>query len=512
MKIEQYFLMTDYSLWEVILNGNSPTPTRVVDGVVQPVAPTTAEQRLDKKNELKARGTLLMAFPDKHYPLEILGESLSQKDINLKFLRSLPSEWRTHTLIWKNKAYLEDQSLDNLFNNLKIDEAEVKSSYSTSQSIQNIAFVSSQNTDSTTESVSAAPNVIAASTKVLVFALHNVDNLNDADIDLKWQMAMLTTRARRFLQRTERNLGANRTTSIWFDMSKVECYDYHKRGHFTRKCSVMVLVAMIGAFRQMKNQQIMHSWHLPPHGLCQNTSVYDKIQKNNFWLMSMFDAKRQNGYANVAWLIARWTKRKRAGTQKESRICCKDCAKIVKKQSKPDKIEHEIAKITQKPDQRTFTVQVNKDKSQITSTRTDFAISSIFIYKEIRQFISKIARKCRVLTEDVVRNLSASIYCKDLDTTTLKDLIESEGKLIPKDPQPGVPRDDIPRPLRASIQDLYDRMKIRQEAIERIDVPLQGAYNPPGYAQPKYDQYYQKYPPSPPQFPPQYQQQHNDDE
>nr|GEZ85023.1 hypothetical protein [Tanacetum cinerariifolium] len=66
MKIEQYFLMTDYSLWEVILNGDSPIPTRVIDGVVQPVAPTTAEQRWAKKNELKARGTLLMALPDKH--------------------------------------------------------------------------------------------------------------------------------------------------------------------------------------------------------------------------------------------------------------------------------------------------------------------------------------------------------------------------------------------------------------------------------------------------------------
>nr|GEZ73781.1 ribonuclease H-like domain-containing protein [Tanacetum cinerariifolium] len=66
MRIEQYFLMTDYSLWEVILNGASPVPTRIVEGVVQPVAPTTAEQKLARKNELKARGTLLMALPDKH--------------------------------------------------------------------------------------------------------------------------------------------------------------------------------------------------------------------------------------------------------------------------------------------------------------------------------------------------------------------------------------------------------------------------------------------------------------
>nr|GEY53128.1 hypothetical protein [Tanacetum cinerariifolium] len=65
-RIEQYFLMTDYSLWEVILNDDSPIPTRVIDGVVQHVAPTTAEQWLARKNELKARGTLLMALPDKH--------------------------------------------------------------------------------------------------------------------------------------------------------------------------------------------------------------------------------------------------------------------------------------------------------------------------------------------------------------------------------------------------------------------------------------------------------------
>nr|GEW91068.1 reverse transcriptase domain-containing protein [Tanacetum cinerariifolium] len=66
MRIEQYFFMTDYSLWEVILNGDSPVPTRVVEGVLQPVAPTTAEQKLARKNELKASGTLLMALVDKH--------------------------------------------------------------------------------------------------------------------------------------------------------------------------------------------------------------------------------------------------------------------------------------------------------------------------------------------------------------------------------------------------------------------------------------------------------------
>nr|GEY46042.1 hypothetical protein [Tanacetum cinerariifolium] len=282
MRIEQYFLMNDYSLWEVILNGDSPAPTRVVDGVLQPVAPTTAEQWLARKNELKARGTLLMALHDKHQlkfsthkdaktlmeaiekrfggnikskkvqktllkqqyenftcsnsesldqihdrlqklinQLKILGVSLSQEDINLKFLRSLPSEWMTHTLIWRNKTDLEEQSLDDLFNSLKIYEAELKSSSSASTTTQNIAFVSSSNTDSTNEPVSVAASIYAVSAKIHVYSLLNVESLSNAmiysffasqsnslqldnddlkqidaddleEMDLKWQMAMLT--------------------------------------------------------------------------------------------------------------------------------------------------------------------------------------------------------------------------------------------------------------------------------------------------------------------------------
>nr|GEV59474.1 hypothetical protein [Tanacetum cinerariifolium] len=358
MRIEQYFLMTDYSLWDVILNGDSPIPTRVIDGMVHLVAPTIAEQRLARKNELKARETLLMALPDKHQlkfniqkdvkslmeaieksfggnketkkvqktllkqqyenftgsssksldqihdrlqklisQLEILGESLSQEDINLKFLRSLPTD-------------------------LKIYDAEVKSLSSTSPTTQNIPFVSSQNTNSTNESFSAVTSVFAASTKVPVSALPNVDTLSDVviysffasqsnspqldnddlkqidaddleEMDLKWQMAMLTMKARRFLQRTGKNLEANATTSIGFDMLKVECYNCYRRRHFARECRSpkdtrnketqrrnvpietstsnawvsLVSVAMIGAFMQMKNQQIMPSWPSPPQVL-----------------------------------------------------------------------------------------------------------------------------------------------------------------------------------------------------------------------------------------------------
>nr|GEX04624.1 hypothetical protein [Tanacetum cinerariifolium] len=110
--------------------------------------------------------------------------------------------------------------------------------------------------------------------------------------------------------------------------------------------------------------------------ICWRTTGYDKMQKNDLWLLSMFEARHPNGFTNVAWLIARRMKRKGDSSQKEA-----------------------------------------------------------------------------------------------LDTTTLRELIDSKGRLIPKVPEPSVPRFTIPRPPRASMQDLYERMdsmEIRQEAIKRM--------------------------------------------
>nr|GEY05471.1 hypothetical protein [Tanacetum cinerariifolium] len=115
----------------------------------------------------------------------------------------LPSEWKTHTLIWRNKVDLEEQSLDDLFNTLKIYEAEVKHSSSTGTATQNLAFLSSSNTDGITESLSANASVSAVCAN---------------------------------MPKTGRNLGATGPTSIGFDMFKVECYNCHRKGHFTREC------------------------------------------------------------------------------------------------------------------------------------------------------------------------------------------------------------------------------------------------------------------------------------
>nr|GEZ74095.1 ribonuclease H-like domain-containing protein [Tanacetum cinerariifolium] len=188
-RIEQYFLMTDYSLWEVILNGDSPAPIRVIEALLD-------------KHQLKF---------NIHKDAKTLMEAI---------------EKRTHTLIWRNKTDLEEQSLDDLFNSLKIYEAEVKSSSSASTLTQNIDFVSSQTTESTNEPVSVVASVSTASAKIHVSAFPNVDTLSnvviysffasqsnspqldnddlkqiDADdleeMDLKWQMVMLTVRARK---------------------------------------------------------------------------------------------------------------------------------------------------------------------------------------------------------------------------------------------------------------------------------------------------------------------------
>nr|GEZ52216.1 hypothetical protein [Tanacetum cinerariifolium] len=221
--------------------------------------------KLARKNELKARGTLLMALPDKHQlkfnshkDAKTLMEAMKKhfrgntetkkvqktllkqqfenflvlvlkEDVNLKFLRSLPSEWKTYTLIWRNKTDLEDKSLDDLFNSLKIYESKVKHSSSIGTDSHNLAFVSSTSTDSATDSVSAAVNVSAVGAKLIASTLPNVDSLSNA-------MAKLTMRARRFLQKTGRNLGTNGPTSMGFDMNKVGCYNCHKKGHFTREC------------------------------------------------------------------------------------------------------------------------------------------------------------------------------------------------------------------------------------------------------------------------------------
>ncbi|GKD09747.1 ribonuclease H-like domain-containing protein [Tanacetum coccineum] len=222
--------MTDYSLWEVIKNGNKVL-RRTVGIVKQEYEPNTTEEKQDKRNEMKARVTLLMALPNKDQlkfhsyqdakllieaiekryggnkeskKLGIQGELISQEDMNLKLLRSLPSEWKTHALIWRNKAEIETISLDDFTNN----------------------------TNNTNKADNTAHGVRSTHTQEDLEQLHPNDL---EEMDLQWEMAMLTIRARRFIKRTMRKLDMN-GQRVGFDKSKVQCYNCHKHGHFAREC------------------------------------------------------------------------------------------------------------------------------------------------------------------------------------------------------------------------------------------------------------------------------------
>ncbi|GKA44416.1 hypothetical protein Tco_0737140, partial [Tanacetum coccineum] len=173
--------------------------------------------------------------------LEIQGEVITQEDMNLKLLRSLSSEWKTHALIWRNKQEIQTISLDDLYNNLKIYEPKISGSSNTSQNLQNVAFVSSNSTNSnsninTNEADNTAYGVSAAHTQsnpttgdnlsdavICVFlasqpnspqmSLEDLEQINPDDLeemDLQWEMAMLTIRARRFIKRTGRQFDVNR--------------------------------------------------------------------------------------------------------------------------------------------------------------------------------------------------------------------------------------------------------------------------------------------------------------
>nr|GEV87176.1 hypothetical protein [Tanacetum cinerariifolium] len=219
MRIEQYFLMTDYSLWEVILNGDSPVLTRVVEGILQPVAPTTAKQKLARKNELKAHGTLLMALSDKHQL-----KFNSHKDaktlieaIKKQFGGNTETKKVQNTLLkqqYKNFIGSHSESLDQIHDRLQklVSQLEIHG-VSLSQEDVNLKHY---NIKPTNESVSAASSVSAFYAKMLVSSLPNVDSLSNV--------------------KKGKNLGANGPTSMGFDMSKVECYNFHRKGHFTREC------------------------------------------------------------------------------------------------------------------------------------------------------------------------------------------------------------------------------------------------------------------------------------
>ncbi|GJW75641.1 exocyst complex component SEC6 [Tanacetum coccineum] len=244
MSIEQYIQMIDYALWEVIENGATLPKATIVEGVMTEMPITIVEEKTQRRLEVKA---------------------ITTRKTRRNFLKQQ----------YENFTAPSSEMLDQTFDRLQkivsqlelVYEPEVKGMFSSSSSTQNMAFVSSSNnnTNSTNETVNTAHGVSTASAQVNAAYSTNIDNLSDAvicaflssqpnspqivhedlqqihlddmeEMDLRWQMAMLTMRARRFLNNTRRKLTVNGNETIGFDKSKVECYNCHKKRYFAREC------------------------------------------------------------------------------------------------------------------------------------------------------------------------------------------------------------------------------------------------------------------------------------
>ncbi|GJT29842.1 ribonuclease H-like domain-containing protein [Tanacetum coccineum] len=170
--------------------------------------------------------------------LQAIEKSISQEDVNKNFLRSLSPEWNTHTIVWRNKPEIDTLSLDDLYNNLKIYEPEVKGTSSSSSNTQNVAFVSLNSTNSTNGSVNTAHGATTASTQATAVNSTTIDNLSDSVICAFFASQPNSPQLdNKDLQKI--NPDDLEEIDLRFDKFKVECYNCHKRGHFARECRAL---------------------------------------------------------------------------------------------------------------------------------------------------------------------------------------------------------------------------------------------------------------------------------
>nr|GEW91367.1 hypothetical protein [Tanacetum cinerariifolium] len=199
----------------------------------------TTEDMQKRRNDVKARTTLLLALPDEHQlrfskyktaqellqaivsHLEFLDVEIEQDDLNQKFFTSLAPEWLMYTIVWRNRGDLDTMSLDDLYNYLKVYEPEVqKKSESNSQ---NMAFISLAKNSSGKGEVNTASipiastqvspvsvDVVAASissdtvcayiasqsnaSHIKYKDINQIDEDGIEEIDIKWNMALLSSK------------------------------------------------------------------------------------------------------------------------------------------------------------------------------------------------------------------------------------------------------------------------------------------------------------------------------
>ncbi|GJT69015.1 ribonuclease H-like domain-containing protein [Tanacetum coccineum] len=166
--------------------------------------------------------------------LDIHGKVISQEDANLKLLKSLPSAWNNIALIMRNKYDLDTLSMDDLYNNLKVS---INETVNTAHSVSSASFKDQASTASYADDVMLS--FFANQSNALQLDNEDLEQIDADDLeemDLKWHVAMLTMRVKRFIKKTGRKLDLNGKETIGFDRTKVECYNCHRRGHFAREC------------------------------------------------------------------------------------------------------------------------------------------------------------------------------------------------------------------------------------------------------------------------------------
>ncbi|GJW96792.1 hypothetical protein Tco_0178600 [Tanacetum coccineum] len=211
--------MIDYALWEVIENGNTTPKTTVVEGV----------------EKVKARSTLMMGIPNEHQLKfnSIKDAKLLLEAIEKMFGRNAATKKTQRNLLkqqYENFTSPSSETLDQTFDRLQklVSQLEILGETLSQEDVNQKLL---RSLSPTNEAVNTAHGVSTVSTQVI-----NQTILNLKEIDLRWQMDMLTMRAKRFLKNTGRRITVNGNESIGFDKSKVECYNFHKRGHVVREC------------------------------------------------------------------------------------------------------------------------------------------------------------------------------------------------------------------------------------------------------------------------------------
>ncbi|GJZ09248.1 ribonuclease H-like domain-containing protein [Tanacetum coccineum] len=251
MRMEQYLQCINYTLWEIIENGNALIVTKTIDGKETVIPPISFNSYKDAK-------TLMHAIENR------FGGNTATKKTQKNLLKQQYENFAAFTTE-RNKPEIETLSLDDLLNNLKAYELDVKGTSSSTTNLHNVAFISSSSTNSATRAINTAQGVNTTSTQGATNSSTTVKNLSNVviysffasqpstpqldnedlqqiipddleEIDLRWNIAMLTMRARRFLKNTRRKLDMANKERIGFDKSKVECFNCHKRGHFVREC------------------------------------------------------------------------------------------------------------------------------------------------------------------------------------------------------------------------------------------------------------------------------------